>query len=204
MSYSDANGLHTGNIQCFVCEKPIAGDHWFAQVKYAGTWNASARLAIALIGSLRRAGGSLVPVGSFDLLPVRIQGRIALLIGEARWPPNPDGRLANGIGLADSDNRLTDPDSGAANAHIRLAESDSRLSNAVGLADPRVWLTDSDGASANARIRFTNFTGALSNGVWLADSNGCCADANIRPASQTCWFSPRSSASDPKVSYART
>ena len=129
--------------------------------------------------------GSLVPVGSFGLLPVRIQRRM-LLVGEAGWLPNPDGRLANGIGLADSDSRLTDPDSAPADAHIWLAESDSRLSNAVGLADPRARLTDSDGAWANARIRSTNSTVVLSNGIRLADSDGCCTDANIRPASQTC------------------
>jgi len=34
---SGAKGLQTGIAQCFVCEKPIAGDHWFAQVKH-GNW----------------------------------------------------------------------------------------------------------------------------------------------------------------------
>ena len=82
--------------------------------------------------------GSLVPVGGFSLLPVRIQGRM-LLVGEARWLPNPDGRLANGIGLADSDGA-------SANARIRFTNSTGALSNGV-------WLADSDGCCADAGIR---------------------------------------------------
>jgi len=42
------------------------------------------------------------------LLPRRIQGRTALLVGDARWLLRTDGRLANGIGLTDSDSWLTD------------------------------------------------------------------------------------------------
>jgi hypothetical protein len=37
MSKFDASRLHVGDSQCFVCEKPIAGDDWYAQVKH-GDW----------------------------------------------------------------------------------------------------------------------------------------------------------------------
>ena len=33
MSHSGPKGLQTGIGQCFVCERSIVGDHWFAQVK---------------------------------------------------------------------------------------------------------------------------------------------------------------------------
>jgi len=34
MSHSGPKGLQTGITQCFVCERSIVGDHWFAQVKH--------------------------------------------------------------------------------------------------------------------------------------------------------------------------
>jgi hypothetical protein len=37
MRHSGAKGFHVGISQCFVCEKSIFGDHWFAQVKH-GNW----------------------------------------------------------------------------------------------------------------------------------------------------------------------
>ena len=37
MSHSGPKGLQTGITQCFVCERSIVGDHWFAQVKH-GNW----------------------------------------------------------------------------------------------------------------------------------------------------------------------
>jgi hypothetical protein len=119
------------------------------------------------------------------LLPRNVLGRTALLVGEIRWLPNPDGRLANAIGLADSSIRFPDPDSGLTNIHIRLPDPDSRLSNAVGLADRHVRLTDSDGASANAHVRLTNSNGALSDAIGLADPDSRLSNAGIRPASQT-------------------
>lgn len=34
MSHYDAGGFAGGNGQCFVCEKAITGEHWFARVKH--------------------------------------------------------------------------------------------------------------------------------------------------------------------------
>jgi hypothetical protein len=61
---------------------------------------------------------------------------------------NSDSRLANSIGLADSDGglshasaRLADPD-GRLSHSIRLANADIGLSNSDrGLANPYIWLT---------------------------------------------------------------
>ena len=34
MSHYDAGGFADGTGQCFVCEKAITGEHWFARVKH--------------------------------------------------------------------------------------------------------------------------------------------------------------------------
>lgn len=125
-------------------------------------------------------------MGGLSLLPRRITGRNPLLVWEAHRLADSDGGLANGVGLANSDIRLTDPGGVLANAHIGSPYPDSRLSNSVGLADPDVRLTDSIGGAANAHIRLTQSNGALSDAIGFPDSDRCLADASIRFASPTC------------------